>query len=425
MKTRSPTALIAVFCVLPFNAGGELVRCAAPFVLGAQQPRLPTIEDALVTKSASLSARASERRSKLLNVMFEPHNAFYTFDPKRRIFFPTQVVPPESMKDWTRDLAARDQIDTPSLGADQRKIIDEHVRVCNGSAKGFSTARDNLFKTIPQLHYIPIDQWLANNNPSKNQLQAIEAFRAGAATYETNCLSATIDSHFLSVGIEKVVGAIGKESGGFCTGLRITNNIVVTARHCFYFPRTNEWNTQIAPNDVWFQYLGDSTDRYQVCSIVAGEHYRTEHPSLPIATRDDYVFLAIAGVHQRPPQITKHNDALTPYAPLYLVGLFPDMDFLYPGGKVQNFRSTKHGGCYVGKYDSPACVFHGCQALSGTSGAPIFFGDARNGLKLVGFHIGTPASVLKGRETCTSNRFTGGANLGLYAPDELSPAIVP
>lgn len=183
--------------------------------------------------------------------------------------------------------------------------------------------------------------------------------------------------------VTQIVGALGIGKNRVCTATRISKSEILTARHCFM--TTDETGEPMADmsakviKEHWFEFEGDQSLRYQVCELLrpktAGSYKATK----------DFVVAKIATPASDVQTIKTTNKELKVGDYLYVPGLNLAADQSVP------FKpsATLVDGCRISVI-TPSCIIHGCQTISGTSGAPIFV--LRNhsnsvNLELAGLHI--------------------------------------
>ncbi len=236
--------------------------------------------------------------------------------------------------------------------------------------------------------------WQATESPPKDAPPAVLEAAAlhfdpkirliweSALQYASACLTENLPLGEVGKQFPKVVGAIGVESHRYCTGTRLSQDLVLTARHCFMDGDEGGYQRNLGDAEIrkrWFEYRSDEPFRYSVCGIErAGATGPYEHQS-------DFIVVRIAKPVDIPPKVT-----LTPSIPLW------GLNFYTPGlnlAEDQNYvpfkpKSTLVSGCKLVATAGP-CMFHGCQTLPGMSGAPMFMIDAGGNatLQLGGIHL--------------------------------------
>ena len=280
----------------------------------------------------------------------------------------------------------------------------ENATACDNAIDGLTKA----YKQAPASDR-NIAHWVATHPaPTDEERAELATLRAALSQYESQCLATEPTPPELAelVGVFSVVGE------KVCTGYRVDENHVLTARHCFYQRDTNTLWPAVASAPIWFSYPKNKGTLYEVC----GE----EHGAVPAGAQSfsplaDYILIQIAGQHSRPPTLPKAEANLLPGTDLRLLGLFPDLVLLADDLEHLNLRWGNRGGCVAYEVDEQ-CFIHACQAMPGSSGAPIF---AVSGTKysFVGVHIdrvdGGPDAACAPKKLPGSN-FNVGLRLKTY-----------
>jgi protease YdgD len=196
--------------------------------------------------------------------------------------------------------------------------------------------------------------------------------------------------------IGRVNVVVGNAARGLCTGTLIAPQLVLTAAHCLFNARTNDW---VRPGSVHF-VLGQTREKFlahsQVASFVIPPQLkfkledRARHDMIaPDMIRHDWAILKLRdALEGRPIPVEAVTNADLPPAggggEIALAGYAADHPYVL----------SMHKGCQA-QIDSPepGVVVHRCDSVSGESGAPILL--LRDGR----------ASVI-GIHTTDSQRFT-------------------
>ena len=157
--------------------------------------------------------------------------------------------------------------------------------------------------------------------------------------------------------------------------------------------------------------------KMEVAAVVTGT--RSE-----IRIRDDYTLVKVVGgrAESNIARLTINPGALRPGRLLYLAGYFPTLNLRHRPKSARdvrnNFRVSTPWTCFSSKVEN-RCLYHGCQARSGVSGAPLVQ-IAQNGLSLVGIHVGPSGN---GRGCDDKDESGRGGNVAVVLPDKVSDII--
>lgn len=224
-----------------------------------------------------------------------------------------------------------------------------------------------------------IVKWVAENpHPTPEQQRTLAALVGALAIYENECVVKQPRPPELA----SLVGVFYVGETKWCTGYRIGENHVLTARHCFYQRANNSLHDAVATNRIWFSYSGRPGKRYEVC----GEDSSPVGAGTPtFSLEGDYIAVSIAGQHAPPPSVRAFTGRLVPGTDLRLFALFPDLQLLSKDQEDLDLRWGNRGGC-VAYEVSDQCVIHACQSMPGSSGAPLF-AIVDDDIRFVGIHV--------------------------------------
>lgn len=257
-----------------------------------------------------------------------------------------------------------------------------------------------------------IDWYLAVGAQHPTSKAAAEPVLKEQKVYEKACLTTVIPDGIDENKVKNVVGILFNGENVFCTGYRIAQDEIRTARHCFI--TSNKGGLPYAveaaqgKRKLYFMYEGEPDKKFEID--------RTSLPQLiglPFSPEKDYVKLKIEKTANPVPTVRWSSSPPERGDSLYLRAYFELADGSEPLDKM---RSTAHGGCSV-TYVSGNCVFHACQTANIMSGAPIFArpepSDASNELTIVAIHLG--AGNLAPPSLCQVNTaYLSANNFGYY-----------
>lgn len=195
-------------------------------------------------------------------------------------------------------------------------------------------------------------------------------------------------------------------NGGHCTALVVARKVALTARHCFFPPRTPV-GLPIQAGDlksVLIQGLTDTPPGWKVTGVkVIGDPFEAKSPLL----RQLYVsrgsnpnaldFVALAPL----------DGVAEFHAPQNITATLPAGRFITAGTTqlvVGSFFSTKTGivvdklsTCRVVEYrPERGYLKHRCQTVPGSSGAPVFVFSDDAPFVMLGLHVGPEGTVSRG-----------------------------
>jgi hypothetical protein len=207
------------------------------------------------------------------------------------------------------------------------------------------------------------------------------------------CLDQKIPQEMNADLVKRGVGMLIYDDKVFCTALRIGNDQLLTAKHCFVHADTGEATPPLAgimhnKGNIWFVYESEPNDRFEVCRQTVPKASGWFSPDL------DNVTVKISKPHTDAPPVTRATLPIHNGASLYLRAYFP---FVAGNHTVlEQMRSTGAGACFA-HAATDRCFFHVCQSTPIMSGAPIFIRpDAKakpTELVLAGVHIGSAGLV--------------------------------
>lgn len=209
--------------------------------------------------------------------------------------------------------------------------------------------------------------------------------------YDEKCLAEPIPVGMDEQAVRNAYAVLMFEDKVLCTGLRDGQQRFTTARHCFVNDEGALLEDVVLAHAgkgrFWIRYQGEPQMRFEVCRSSLP---RTSMSALTAA--NDHLTVQTAKTAAPAPTIRRAQLPLPEGTSLYLRGWFA---FAKGPDPLEMLRATRHGGCVV-TASVNRCLFHGCQATPGMSGAPVLLRPLSSNrlaeLTLVGFHLG-PARV--------------------------------
>ncbi|NIF90013.1 hypothetical protein [Burkholderia sp. Cy-637] len=274
------------------------------------------------------------------------------------------------------------------------------AKACNDATRALNDSEQALLSAaeVPLGSATTLAEWA--NTPGHGPAPAAFApALRNLSAYDASCLESTARPEQL----KELVGVLTIDGKPACTAFRRSANRIWTARHCIYDAADNRRYAMVRPGSVWFSYPGEPDARYEVCSETRNSKAAGSSGGFPM--QDDYIELLVAGSPPAPPQIPVDTAGLAKGADLTLFGLFSDLQLIStgPSSELSWMRESK-SGCVVGEVTADGCIVHSCQAVQGTSGAPVFV-VRDDKLVLVAMHVGggTKACTVKGLKSAAYN----------------------
>lgn len=174
---------------------------------------------------------------------------------------------------------------------------------------------------------------------------------------------------------------VNRRTGGFCTGVLVAPDKVLTAAHCLWLSRTDHWLTPDVLHVVINYRRGDWTDDAAVVSYTMGPD-----PALPREGENaqltlDWAVLTLAKPVGQPIQLAAPGqDVVGPGEAMMQAGFSQDARHVPTMNRDCNIIGMVRGG---------ALFLHDCDAVHGDSGSPLMIVAPDGSVRLVGIHSAT------------------------------------
>lgn len=208
---------------------------------------------------------------------------------------------------------------------------------------------------------------------------------AASAAYDRDCLAPLATVPLV---VRQVTGIlVTTDSVPFCSATAVGKATIVTAKHCFFDPRTGEPNAQFAElqaNQVSYRALEPKTG-INTFTLRAGKGAVAG----AFNPASDVVLLTVTdGPMPHFARVVGNAPAATAApVPTWIVGLNTLVGDIRQARPATDFvRGSSPKGCSVVEVPASGCLVHSCQTAPGTSGAGVLEIQP-DGPVLIGVHI--------------------------------------
>jgi len=302
-----------------------------------------------------------------------------------RLFVPFQVVPPGDLEPSWREMLHTIPVD---LDDDMERAA---THPCTKAAKEWDEAMWRLGERLENLELLPAE--------------TLRRYRATAADYDAKCLTrlAELTAEAAGKDITRLTAVLFFKGVPFCGALRLSDQTFATARHCFYdkdrgFARHFlDPSGAPAPANTMLRLVADPLRNYQVLEEIPLTELPAFGSSGRILHREDYTFLRVEPIALPMPAVSAQP--VRDGEPLVVLGYyhFHQPQLVLSSAKLPPADEPKLDWIDGMRWSNAPlcrliarrndCIFHGCQAISGYSGTPVFVRNSDPGIRIAGLHV--------------------------------------
>ncbi|GEO80687.1 trypsin-like serine peptidase [Pararhodospirillum oryzae] len=200
------------------------------------------------------------------------------------------------------------------------------------------------------------------------------------------------------------VGRVNRSDGSFCTGTLVAPDKVVTAAHCLWNRRTQNWMPASGLTFVAGYQRGAWVEHAAVARAHPSPTYRPNPSGKTTQPALDWAVLDLA--HPLDGSLGHFGTRPNPLRGLPLVQVGYSSD--------RRHVQTANIGCHLLGQDKSGTLLHDCDTVSGDSGSPLVIWDS-DGPRIVAVHVGTVT-------THSGSSLGVAAPIGSALPGPLAPA---
>lgn len=369
-----------IWKVLPENKLGNAILLIAllilPLPLGAQEgPKLQKY-DFQIKQFFKTQYNLQTRQIPV---------TLYSGVSKYNFYQPFKVVRPEKADYEIRKLLRSQKIEIPELG-----IISQN---CQDASGAWQRSLDSVNVNVDPLNT------LKGRIETRVKLNLLKYSKE----YEKYCLkpgrpSEDKEAKLLANGFGSVAAFVVLGNKPICSALRVQENIVLTAKHCFYDVTTGTAKTNVPISRARIFLYDDKSQGVKIVKELVNY-------SGVGAASDSHIYADYVYFETEPFSVPMVEKEITWRSPksvetIILAGYFRfhDLDIRFDNDpKTQadldwrrGVRLQGGGMCRVIELNADGCIAHYCQTDEGFSGAPIFsLDDMDKNLVFLGLHVGS------------------------------------